>query len=157
MKAFVVLLTFLTLSFSFASPPSRATSTPLSYPNSTAAINSGLTLKILGQQAAANARAKLAARGPDAKCNLKNVSIRREWSESTSSEVCQLADGARRTISKSDRKQYVKALYCLYAKPNIFNTTEAPGAKNYWDSFTATHIREGNFVHNTVYVASPPP
>jgi hypothetical protein len=78
MAILIVLLTFFILPFSWANAP-RVTSTPLPYPNSTAAFESGLTLKILSQQAAANTRAKLAARGHSHQCNLKTVSIHKEW------------------------------------------------------------------------------
>lgn len=67
------------------------------------------------------------------KCTLGNVARRREWS----------------TLSKSEKKDYISAVQCLYNKPSKTPSILAPGAKTRYDDFVATHINQTLFIHGT--------
>ena len=69
----------------------------------------------------------------DASCSLKNIRVRREWS----------------TLSKNQRKDYIKAVQCLQEKPALTPASVAPGAKTRFDDFVATHINQTLTIHYT--------
>ena len=55
----------------------------------------------------------------------------------------------RNTLSKKDRKDYIKAAKCLQSKPSKTPEDEAPGAKTRFDDFVATHINQTLAIHYT--------
>ncbi|KAF2263579.1 Di-copper centre-containing protein [Lojkania enalia] len=67
------------------------------------------------------------------KCTLRNVAIRREWS----------------MLSTQEKKDYIAAVQCLANKPSNTPSTLAPGAKNRYDDFVATHINQTLSIHGT--------
>lgn len=66
-------------------------------------------------------------------CSLKNIRVRREWG----------------TLSKAQRKNYIKAVQCLQEKPARTPATVASGAKTRFDDFVATHINQTLTIHYT--------
>lgn len=53
----------------------------------------------------------------------------------------------RDKLSKSKRKEYIKAVQCLWDLPRVdpaFST-----AQNYFDEFVAIHVNLTNFIHGT--------
>ncbi|GIZ43681.1 hypothetical protein CKM354_000689800 [Cercospora kikuchii] len=66
-------------------------------------------------------------------CTLKNLSIRQEWG----------------SLSKPQRKDYIRAVQCLQTKPPRTPSTFAPGAKSRFDDFVVTHINQTQTVHLT--------
>ncbi|GAB7326364.1 hypothetical protein MBLNU13_g10398t1 [Cladosporium sp. NU13] len=66
-------------------------------------------------------------------CSLKNIRVRREWG----------------TLSKSQRKDYIKAVQCLQEKPARTPSAVASGAKTRFDDFVATHINQTLTIHYT--------
>jgi tyrosinase len=66
-------------------------------------------------------------------CSLKNIRVRREWG----------------SLSKSQRKDYIKAVQCLQEKPARTPATVASGAKTRFDDFVATHINQTTTIHYT--------
>jgi tyrosinase len=66
-------------------------------------------------------------------CSLRNLRVRREWG----------------TLSKKQRKNYIKAVKCLQSKPALTPSTIASGAKTRFDDFVATHIDQTMTIHYT--------
>ncbi|KAI3336666.1 Di-copper centre-containing protein [Xylariaceae sp. AK1471] len=66
-------------------------------------------------------------------CNLKNAHIRRDW----------------KAFSSTERKEYIRAVKCLMAKPSIADPTFAPGARSRYDDFVAVHINQTLSIHGT--------
>lgn len=69
-----------------------------------------------------------------AKCNKKNVAVRKEWS----------------ALSTPEKKDYIKAVQCMSKLPAKTPAGIAAGAKNRYDDFVATHINQTLFIHGTV-------
>jgi len=69
----------------------------------------------------------------DETCSLRNLRVRREWG----------------TLSKKQRKDYIKAVKCLQEKPALTPSTLASGAKSRFDDFVATHINQTMTIHYT--------
>ena len=66
------------------------------------------------------------------KCTLANVAVRKEWGN----------------LSKQERREYIAAVKCLASKP-AKSGASAPGAKNRYDDFVATHINQTINIHGT--------
>lgn len=66
-------------------------------------------------------------------CTPKTLRIRREWG----------------SLSKSQRKSYIRAVQCLQSKPSRTPSALAPGAKSRFDDFVATHINQTLSIHYT--------
>lgn len=60
------------------------------------------------------------------------------------------SDLARSTFSTQEKKDYISAVQCLYNKPSKTPSSLAPGAKNRYDDFVATHINQTLSIHGTV-------
>lgn len=54
----------------------------------------------------------------------------------------------RRTLSKSERKNYTEAVLCLRKKPSLYK--EIKGAKSRYDDFQALHILQAFIIHFNV-------
>jgi len=52
-------------------------------------------------------------------------------------------------LSKQERKDYIAAVQCLSKKPSKTPSALAPGAKNRYDDFVATHINQTLNIHGT--------
>ncbi|KAL2134941.1 hypothetical protein VTI74DRAFT_10348 [Chaetomium olivicolor] len=92
------------------------------------AIDSGLALAGLNSIALLNSATKYGGG-----CNLSNVKIRREW----------------RTLPKSQRRAYVKAVQCVMDTPSILAPGVAPGSKSLFDDFVYVHMNSTLFIHFT--------
>ncbi|KAI9788756.1 MAG: hypothetical protein M1816_006613 [Peltula sp. TS41687] len=81
----------------------------------------------------------LASRSPYAKCNSKNVLVRKEWG----------------SMKKQDQLEYIKAVKCLYSqRPPRSSPQVVPGARNRFDDFQGAHIQQTFNVHfNGVFLA----
>lgn len=66
-------------------------------------------------------------------CSLSKLRVRREWG----------------SLSKSQRKDYIKAVQCLQEKPARTPSSVASGAKTRFDDFVATHINQTMTIHYT--------
>lgn len=55
----------------------------------------------------------------------------------------------RGSLSKSERLSYIKAVKCLQAKPPRTPSSVAPGVKNRFDDFVASHIIQTSTIHYT--------
>ena len=108
----------------------------------------------------------LARRGKNAKCNAKNVIIRKEWyvspwfsvlrpSAQNREERHRSAETIDRgSMTAQQRKDYVKAVKCIYNKPARSSTNDVPGARNRLDDFVAAHIQQSNKIHFNGYLYS---
>ncbi|RPA84604.1 Di-copper centre-containing protein [Ascobolus immersus RN42] len=67
------------------------------------------------------------------KCNLKKVTVRREW-------------GA---LTNNQKKSYTNAIKCLMTKPARSDPAFAPGAKSRYDDFVAVHMVQTVSIHAT--------
>lgn len=63
-------------------------------------------------------------------------------SHMSSLQIC-----ARRTLSKSQRLQYLKSVQCLLQKPAITPSIVVPGAVSRYDDLVATHINQTMSIH----------
>ncbi|KHE82481.1 Di-copper centre-containing protein, partial [Neurospora crassa] len=90
------------------------------------AIDSGVVLKELNALASRNAYQRF-----NGKCNRKNVKVRKEW----------------RNLSKSERRDYIKAFKCLLESPSILPAGEAPGAVSAFDDFIYLHLNVTPYIH----------
>ncbi|KAM7187605.1 hypothetical protein V8F33_011161 [Rhypophila sp. PSN 637] len=77
--------------------------------------------------------AKMVRRTFGGSCNARNVKIRREW----------------RTLSKSQRKNYIAAVKCMQNKPSLLAPGVAPASKSLFDDFVVIHYQQTIFIHNT--------
>ena len=95
------------------------------------------TIADLAKQAYDKAQEQVSQAGKrspeEGSCTLKNLRVRREWG----------------TLSKSQRKNYIKAVQCLQEKPARTPATVASGAKTRFDDFVATHINQTLTIHYT--------
>ncbi|CEF74207.1 hypothetical protein SNK03_002286 [Fusarium graminearum] len=66
-------------------------------------------------------------------CDWSKVRVRREWN----------------TLSKNDKKAYIKAVKCLQSKPAKGPADFAAGAKTRFDDFVSTHIDATQTIHYT--------
>lgn len=55
----------------------------------------------------------------------------------------------RNTLSKNDKKAYIKAVKCLQSKPAKGPADFAAGAKTRFDDFVSTHIDATQTIHYT--------
>ncbi|GAP87774.1 putative FAD binding domain-containing protein [Rosellinia necatrix] len=67
------------------------------------------------------------------RCNLLNAKLRRDW----------------RSLSSTQRKEYIAAVKCLQTKPSIADPTFAPGSRTRYDDFVAVHINQTLSIHGT--------
>jgi tyrosinase len=56
----------------------------------------------------------------------------------------------RRTLSKSQRREFIAAVKCLASSPSILAPGQAAGAKSLFDDFVFVHMNQTMFIHNTV-------
>lgn len=56
----------------------------------------------------------------------------------------------RDEIDDATRRDYIRAVKCLAAKPSRTDKKLAPGAVNRLDDFTYIHINQTNIIHGTV-------
>ncbi|KAK3368258.1 hypothetical protein B0H63DRAFT_564994 [Podospora didyma] len=54
-----------------------------------------------------------------------------------------------RTLSATQRKNFISAVNCLTTKPSILPSGVAPGSFSIFDDFTFVHLTQTNFVHMT--------
>ncbi|KAF1834931.1 Di-copper centre-containing protein [Decorospora gaudefroyi] len=89
----------------------------------------------LAHKGMANLKAYVAKNGYPApeKCTLKNASVRKEWS----------------SLSKRQRRDYIKAVQCLGKLPAKTPASVAPGAKSRYDDLVVTHIQQAWNIHGT--------
>ena len=90
-------------------------------------------------------------------CNILNVKVRQEWYVSHSLRSSPLIDNGRRdtnktivhrrTLSASQRKQYISAVKCMQNKPSLL--PDVPGSYSLYDDFTAVHLNLTMLIHNT--------
>lgn len=55
----------------------------------------------------------------------------------------------RGSLTESQKLNYINAVQCLMSKPARTPSTAAPGAKNRFDDFVATHINQTSTIHYT--------
>ncbi|KAK4112451.1 tyrosinase-like protein [Canariomyces notabilis] len=92
------------------------------------AIDSGLAVTGLNGIALVNSASKFGQ-----SCNPSNVKVRREW----------------RTLSKSQRREFIAAVKCLASSLSILAPGQAAGAKSLFDDFVFVHMNQTMFIHNT--------
>ncbi|KAK5651116.1 hypothetical protein OQA88_13255 [Cercophora sp. LCS_1] len=90
------------------------------------AVDKGLTLAGLNSIALLNSIAN--TKGT---CNPGTIKFRQEW----------------RTLSASQRKNFIAAVNCLTTKPSILPNGTAPGSFSVFDDFTYVHMQQTNLVH----------
>ncbi|RGP65856.1 tyrosinase [Fusarium sporotrichioides] len=66
-------------------------------------------------------------------CDWSKVRVRREWN----------------TLSKNDKKAYIKAVKCLQSKPAKGPTEFAAGAKTRFDDWVSVHLNQTGTIHYT--------
>ncbi|KAL2163286.1 hypothetical protein VTH06DRAFT_5342 [Thermothelomyces fergusii] len=92
------------------------------------AVDSGLALASLNGIALLQSATRYGG-----SCNPSNVKIRREW----------------RTLSKAQRRSYIKAVQCIQQKPSRLPEGVAAGSKTIFDDFVYLHMKATEFVHYT--------
>ena len=65
-------------------------------------------------------------------CTLENASQRKEWD----------------TLEPTEKKEYIKAVLCLQALPDISGDL-APGARTRYDDFVVSHLNQTATIHST--------
>ncbi|KAK4182130.1 Grixazone synthase [Podospora australis] len=104
-------------------------STPLAAANFLqSAIDNGLALKTLNSLAVAKAFTKFKGQ-----CNPLKVKYRREF----------------RSLSKSERRKFVKAVQCLQSKPSLLPPGLVPASHSIYDDLIFAHANRTGFVHQT--------
>jgi tyrosinase len=86
------------------------------------------------------------------KCTLENAAVRKEWLVSQQYLfiiLSPLLTWPRSSLSKAERKDYIKAVKCLGKKPAKTPASIAAGAKNRYDDLVVTHIQQAFSIHNT--------
>jgi tyrosinase len=68
-------------------------------------------------------------------------------------ELCADPD-IRRTLSKAQRRSYIKAVQCVQSSPSILPNGTAPGSKSLFDDFVYVHMQSTPFIHFTVSLAT---
>jgi hypothetical protein len=61
----------------------------------------------------------------------------------------------RDDLKDPERRDYIRAVKCLAAKPTTVDKSVAPGAVNRLDDFVFIHINQTNVVHNSVSLPWP--
>lgn len=56
----------------------------------------------------------------------------------------------RRTLSKSQRRSYIKAVQCLQKSPSLLPAGVSAGSKTLFDDFVYVHLQSTPFIHFTV-------
>ncbi|KAK0384155.1 hypothetical protein NLU13_8244 [Sarocladium strictum] len=69
--------------------------------------------------------------GEQGTCTLANARVRRDWEH----------------MSRCERKQYIKAVKCLWTLPAV--DTDFSAAQNYYDEFVAIHANLTDLIHGT--------
>ncbi|KLU82363.1 hypothetical protein MAPG_01435 [Magnaporthiopsis poae ATCC 64411] len=90
-------------------------------------------IKELNSQAIANLEQADHGAAEKRACSIHNTAIRRDWA----------------TLTKCERKDYIKAVKCLMAKPSKSPSSFAPGARSRFDDFVAVHINQTLSIHGT--------
>ncbi|KAF4452131.1 hypothetical protein F53441_4968 [Fusarium austroafricanum] len=80
-----------------------------------------------------NGEAQSSQRSTPKKCTIANAAVRRDWE----------------TLSKKEKKAYIKAVLCLRKKPSKADPSFAPGARTRYDDFVAVHINQTRSIHGT--------
>ncbi|KAF5026427.1 hypothetical protein F66182_1492 [Fusarium sp. NRRL 66182] len=96
---------------------------------------SDLVLDLNGKAMVAleNAALQPSKRSSRKKCTTSSAAVRRDW----------------KTLSRKERKAYIKAVLCLRKKPSKADPTFAPGARTRYDDFVAVHINQTLSIHGT--------
>jgi tyrosinase len=100
-----------------------------------------------------NLKAYVAEHGyPNAdKCTLETAYVRKEWYAKTDvfGKGLPLTMYIRATLSRSEKRDYIKAVQCLGKKPAKTPSAIAAGAKSRYDDLVVTHIQQSLFIHGT--------
>jgi len=56
---------------------------------------------------------------------------------------------SRGSLSKAERKDYIRSVKCLMGKPSKYDSAKVPGAKSRYDDFVAVHINQTLAIHGT--------
>ena len=56
----------------------------------------------------------------------------------------------RRTLSKDQRRNYIKAVLCVQKTPSILPPGTSAGSKTLFDDFVYVHLQSTPFIHFTV-------
>ncbi|KAK1753572.1 hypothetical protein QBC47DRAFT_386759 [Echria macrotheca] len=92
------------------------------------AVDSGLALAGLNSIAVLNSLGNT-----QGACNVGNLKFRQEW----------------RTLSPSQRKNYISSVKCMLNKPSILPAGQAPGSHSLYDDFVWVHMNQTLFIHLT--------
>ncbi|KAL8297909.1 hypothetical protein RB597_007093 [Gaeumannomyces tritici] len=90
-------------------------------------------IKELNSQAIANLEQASSGVAEKRACGIHNTAIRRDWE----------------TLSKCERKDYIRAVKCLMTNPAKSSPSFAPGARTRFDDFVALHINQTLAIHGT--------
>ncbi|KAF2645366.1 Di-copper centre-containing protein [Massarina eburnea CBS 473.64] len=66
-------------------------------------------------------------------CTTDKIGTRKSWS----------------VLTTQQRKEYLQAVKCIHSLPNKVCNERVPGARSRADDFTAAHINQTNFIHNS--------
>lgn len=89
------------------------------------------TLLVLHLICAVTDAVRLAPYPVKSPCTSQQTNVRQEWG----------------TLSVSQRKSYIDAVFCMQNKPSIIPDGEVPGAKSRFDDFVAVHANYTMHVH----------
>lgn len=105
----------------------------------------------LAKQGLVNLHKYQAEHKPSTGCNTGKAYVRKEWSVHKKGNDCSTPahEIIRSTLSADEKTAYIDAVLCLQSKPSISGDL-APGAKNRFDDFVATHINQTLTIHGTV-------
>ncbi|KAH6697748.1 hypothetical protein VD0002_g1531 [Verticillium dahliae] len=71
-------------------------------------------------------KAYIAANPPESGCTIEKAIKRKEWS----------------SLTRGERRLYIKAVKCLHSRPSKYPRSEAPGARSRFDDFVVTHVQQ---------------
>ena len=60
----------------------------------------------------------------------------------------------RDSLRPSEKKDYIKAVQCLFDSPSKVDPAIVPGARTRYDDFVAVHINQTLSIHGTVSASS---
>ncbi|RXG46546.1 hypothetical protein VDGE_05971 [Verticillium dahliae] len=78
-------------------------------------------------------KAYIAANPPESGCTIEKAIKRKEWS----------------SLTRGERRLYIKAVKCLHSRPSKYPRSEAPGARSRFDDFVVTHVQQTMSIHGT--------
>ncbi|CAK4025475.1 Tyrosinase orsC [Lecanosticta acicola] len=85
-------------------------------------------------------------------CSSDKLRVRREWfvgSNNMVKEFREMLTSERGSLSKSQRRDYIRAVRCLQTKPALTPLAVAAGAKTRYDDFVVVHINQTLTIHYT--------